>query len=284
MRSAPMVMRAIAERNSSQEARAWLRAVPGPRLQPYTPAQVAFARDAWPLRAAEELRSALIFRALAQASGRSPICAGWRDQFVAAAHDEVFHAQLCAAIGARTGAPLPAYDAGPVHARLALLAEPTQRASALALVEVAIGETISLALFRAGRRAAREPLARAALERILSDEVRHQRLGWAAVTAWWPALAPNQREHLQEQARTSLGAMEQQIAAPALRRLEANVAFDPRYAELGVLSPESRVDAFYAAVERLVIPRLTRLGLDGARAWRDRYASSGGGPPHTTQR
>ena len=78
--------------------------------------------------------------------------------------------------------------------------------------------------------------------------------------------------------------MEQQIAAPALRRLEANVAFDPRYAELGVLAPESRVDAFYAAVERLVIPRLTRLGLDGARAWRARYAASGGGPPHTTQR
>jgi hypothetical protein len=32
-----------------------------------------------------------------------------------------------------------------------------------------------------------------------------------------------------------------------------------------------RVEAFYAAIERLVIARLTRLGLDGARAWRDRY-------------
>jgi hypothetical protein len=267
---------AIAERDSSQEVQEWLRAVPAPRLEPYTPAQVAFARDAWPLRAAEELRSALIFRALAQASGRSPICAAWREQFVAAAHDEVFHAKLCAEIGARWGAP-------PVRARLAPLADPIHRASALALVEVAIGETISLALFRAGRRAAREPLARAGLERILVDEVRHQRLGWAAVTAWWPALDPSQREALQEQARMALGGMEQQIAAPALRRLEANVGFDPRYAELGVLAPESRVDAFYAAVERLVIPRLTRLGLDGAGAWRDRYAASTGGPPHTAQ-
>ena len=82
----------------------------------------------------------------------------------------------------------------------------------------------------------------------------------------------------------ALGGMEQQIAAPALRRLEANVGFDPRYAELGVLAPESRVDAFYAAVERLVIPRLNRLGLDGARAWRDCYAPSTGAPPHTAQR
>ena len=171
-----------------------------------------------------------------------------------------------------------------MRARLAPLADPFQRACALALVEVAIGETISLALFRAGRRAAREPLARAALERILVDEVRHQRLGWAAVTGWWPALDPSQREALQEQARAALGGMEQQIAAPALRRLQANVGFDPQYAELGVLAPESRVDAFYAAVERLVIPRLTRLGLDGARAWRDRYASSAGGPPQTAPR
>ena len=65
--------------------------------------------------------------------------------------------------------------------------------------------------------------------------------------------------------------MEQQIAAPALKRLDAGIAFQPAYAELGVLAPEARVEAFYAAVERLVIPRLARLGLDGARAWRDRY-------------
>ncbi len=268
-------MPSTTERRAWREARAWLHAAPRPRLEEYTQPQIGFARDAWPLRAAEELRSALIFRALAQASGRSPLCAGWREPFVSAAHDETFHARLCAAIGAGLGAGQPLYDARPVRARLAPLAEPTRRACALALVEVAIGETISMALFRAGRRAAHEPLTRAGLERILVDEVRHQRLGWAAVTAWWPALNPSQREALQEEARAALGAMEQQIAAPALRRLQANVGFEPQYADLGVLSPESRVEAFYAAVERLVIPRLTRLGLDGPRAWRDRYVAPG---------
>jgi len=38
-----------------------------------------------------------------------------------------------------------------------------------------------------------------------------------------------------------------------------------------VLAPETRVEAFYAAIEQLVVPHLDRLGLDGARAWRDRY-------------
>src|SRR5512146_1458373 len=79
--------------------------LPPPALAGYGEAEVAFARDAWPLRAAEELRSALIFRALAQASARSPICASWAARFLAAAHDEIFHAKLCAATGARLGAP-----------------------------------------------------------------------------------------------------------------------------------------------------------------------------------
>lgn len=248
-----------------------LGALPSPELAGYPAADVVFAREAWPLRAAEELRSALIFRALARASARSPICAGWTARFSSAVHDELFHARLCASVGARLGAAPPSYDAGPVRARLAPLPEPTGRACALVLIEVAVGETISMAMFRAGRRAAREPLTRAALERILVDEVRHQRLGWSAIFDWWPALETGRREALQEEVRRALGAMEQQIAAPALRRLEKGMAFVPAYAELGVLAPEARVDAFYAAVERLVLPRLARLGLDGARAWQDRY-------------
>ncbi len=248
-----------------------LEQLPAPALAGYDADDVAFARDAWPLKAAEELRSALIFRALARASARWPIGQAWTAQFLACAHDEVFHAKLCAATGARLGAPAPRYDATPVHARLAPLADAARRACALVLIEVAVGETISLAMFRAGRRAAREPLTRAALERILIDEVRHQRLGWSAITAWWPALGEPTRSALQEEARAGLGAMEQQIAAPALRWLQSRAAFNPKYAELGVLAPEARVEAFYAAVERLVVPRLTRLGLDGNRAWRDRY-------------
>jgi hypothetical protein len=263
-----------ADRGPSVHAGGPLNQLPQPALAGYEEAEVAFARDAWPLKAAEELRSALIFRALAQASARSPICAGWTARFLAAAHDEIFHAKLCAATGARLGALRPCYDAGPVHARLAPLADPTRRAGALALIEIAVGETISLAMFRAGRRAAREPLTRAVLHRILIDEVRHQRLGWSAISAWWPALDRPNRLALQEEARAGLGATEQQIAAPALRRLEAKTDFAPHYAELGVLAPEARVEAFYEAVERLVLPRLTRIGLDGQSAWRDRYATA----------
>jgi hypothetical protein len=248
-----------------------LAGLPAPAVEPYAPRDLAFAVAAWPMRAAEELRSALIFRALAHASAPAPITAAWTRRFQSAAQDEIAHARLCAAIGARLGADPPRWNAQPVRARLESMPDPLFRAAALTLVEVAMGETISMAMFRAGRRDAVEPLTRAALERILTDEVRHQRLGWSAIAAWWPDLPAAIQRALQDEARAALGAMEQQMAAPALRRLEANAPFSPDYAALGVLAPEARVDAFYGAAERLVVPRLSRLGLNGERAWRDRY-------------
>ena len=245
--------------------------LPHPDLTTYSDAQRAFAVAAWPLRAAEELRSALIYRALTIASRAAGLPAPWPARFAEVVHDEVRHARLCATVGARLGAAVPRYDARPVRARLALLADPVARVCALLCAEVAIGETISMTLFRAGRRATTEPLTRAALESILRDEVRHQRLGWDALAALWPSLDPARRDAVQREATTALAASEQQIAVPVLRRLEAGEPFDPACAALGVLAPEVRVETFYAAIEQLVVPHLDRVGLDGGRAWRDRY-------------
>lgn len=262
------------DRASSGLRRKTDRDLPETDLGRYTRAQLTFAVAAWPLRAAEERRSALIFRALMHAGRVAGIPEQWTRRFLSAARDEIGHAKLCAAIGARLGADRPRYDAGPVRIRLASLIDPVDRAAALLLVEVAMGETVSMSLFRAGRRAAVEPLTRAALASILSDEVRHQRIGWEGIVALWPSLSARQKEALQTQATLGLASFEQRIAVPALRRLEAGEPFDPAYAALGVLSPEARVEAFYQSIEHLVVPRLTRVGLQGKRAWDDRYRRS----------
>jgi hypothetical protein len=245
--------------------------LPAPSLEPYSASQIEFAAAAWPMRAAEELRSALIYRALARASVDCGLAAAWVARIKGTVKDEIGHARLAVEVGERLGAARPKYDSSPVRRRLAGLPDLHQRALALLLVEVAMGETISMALFRAGRRDAIEPLTRAALHRIVGDEVQHQRLGWSMLTDWWPRLTDDRRQAMQDEARRGLAAMEQQIAVPALRRLESNEPFDPAWAALGVLAPEARVEAFYDAVERMVVPRLTRLGLDGGGAWRGRY-------------
>jgi hypothetical protein len=245
--------------------------LPAPLLAPYTDAQVRFARSAWPMRAAEELRSALIFRALARAARVVEMTEPWPTRFAAAVRDEVRHARLCVAVGARLDSERPKYDPRPVRARLARLRDPAMRVASLLLVEVAIGETISMSLFRSGRRSATEPLTRAALGAIVVDEGRHQALGWAGLAALWPMLTQPQRAAMQREAALGLAGCERQTALPAMRWLEKRQPFDPAHAALGVLNPEERVEAFYQAVERLVVPRLTRVGLDGPLAWKSRY-------------
>jgi hypothetical protein len=245
--------------------------LPSPDLAPYGAEQVRFAIAAWPMRAAEELRSAGIFRALTWASRAAGVPHPWPERFAAAVRDEVRHARLCVHVGARLGAPPPVYDSRPVRARLARLPDPLLRTAALLLVEVAMGETISMYMFRAGRRGAVEPLTRAALGEILRDEVRHQKIGWTGLGSLWPTLSETLRAELQREAARGLAACEQQTARPAMLWLQKREPFDPAYAALGVLRPEARVEAFYDAVEHLVVPRLTRMGLDGQNAWQNRY-------------
>jgi hypothetical protein len=247
-----------------------------PELAAYTAEQVRFAARAWPMRAAEELRSALVFRALARSAREARTPPPWPARFAGAVRDEVRHARLCAAVGLRLGAPAPLYDARPVRARLEGLHDPLLRVAALLVVEVAMGETISMCLFRAGRRAAVEPLTRSALTSILADEVRHQRLGWAGAASLMPRFSRH-RAALRGEVAAGLAAFEQQNAAPALDRLRRGEPFDPALSALGVLEPEARVEAFYAAVERLVVPRLDELGLDGSGAWRTRYCGGDAG-------
>jgi hypothetical protein len=129
-----------------------------------------------------------------------------------------------------------------------------------------MGETISCALFAAGRRTAEEPDARAALAQILSDEAMHARRFWALLDA-----LGGDRGELHAVAARALGAIERTQIVPVLQRLARVAPFDPAWAALGVLPPEVRVDAFYGAVERRVVPELDARGLDGTRAWDTRY-------------
>src|SRR5262249_28726651 len=149
--------------------------------------------------------------------------------------EELGHVRLCADAGARFGAPRPRFDLAPVRRRIAELPTPVLRLTAILLVEAAIGETISTALFRAGRRRTTEPLSRAVLTRILADEVHHAELGWSAMTALWPKLDEMTRATLQDEGTSELGGLERTIALPALARLQAGQSFPRELGALGVL-------------------------------------------------
>src|SRR5436309_3054447 len=116
--------------------------LPPPSLTAYTAEQIAFARQAWPMRAAEELRSALVFRAMHRAARvvGGPVWDGFGAHLERVVRDELRHTRLCVAVGAQLGAPPPVWDRAPLYARLGALPAPRLRVGALLLVEAAIGE------------------------------------------------------------------------------------------------------------------------------------------------
>jgi hypothetical protein len=255
---------------SRRRARPYAEELPPTQLEPYAADDVAFAARAWTMRAEQERQSAGIFAALASAlvdTGEPLDLAGAFTRVVA---DELAHSELCATLAARLRTEVP--RAEPI-ARPTPGAPAERRALALRilLVEGAIGETLSCALFNLGRNLAREPCTRAALGRILRDEIGHARASWEALETLRPGMSEKEREGLEQLATQALGSIEQTQMVPVLRRLERGEPFEPAWAELGVLPPAQRADAFYATLETRIVRRLGRIGIDGARAWSERY-------------
>jgi hypothetical protein len=95
--------------------------------------------------------------------------------------DELAHARLSAEVCAAAGAaPAPAID--PARLDLDQLeggGEPLHRRLTRALVRIyCMGETVAVPLFAHLRAGCTAPAARACLDRVVRDEVRHRRFGW----------------------------------------------------------------------------------------------------------
>ncbi len=229
--------------------------------------------DAWTLRSEEERRSAAVFSDLLALLTDADVPLGVLEEVHAVVWDEIRHARMCADMAHALGAPpprsglLPRVGPEPITA-----ADRRMRALEIVLIEGVIGETISSALFAAGRRSTVDQQARATLSRILEDEARHARSFWTLLET---LMSPRDVEHLRSTVPEALGIIEQMHVVPSLESLARGDPFDPQWAALGVLAPSSRVDAFYGAIEKRVLPGLDALDLRGRAAWTARYRSVG---------
>ncbi len=125
-----------------------------------------------------------------------------------------------------------------------------------------LGETIAVPLFRHLREPCTEPVARAALDRILRDEVRHRDFGWDAldwlcttsiadaIPGWiareWPAL--------QRELAASYGELNAAISADTGELGDADRAW-------GLASPRDYAEILARTIERDYRPRFAARGI-----------------------
>jgi hypothetical protein len=159
-------------------------------------------RQEWRARIAAEYTSAAMTQHLVlwliQAGGPPDLI----DAGLAIVADELAHSRLSHEVYVAAGGSLP-----PALAReqLGLVREHDRLEDDILRVCVrmfCLGETVAVPLFRHLREACTEPTAKAALDRILRDEVRHRDFGWdlldwlltiddgvsARVTSWLPGM------------------------------------------------------------------------------------------------
>lgn len=254
------------------EGRTRATGLPDAKTLGYAPNALSLAATAWTLKAEEEFRSAAVFLEIEGGLLESGAPLDLLMAINGVVRDEIEHAALCFDLADQFRAPAPRARLSSALTRLGQYPEARgQRALALLLFEGAIGETLSAMLFHAGRNAAREPRTQAALTMILRDEARHARLCWQAMGILMAEVDEAGRAFLQDDLRRSFGALEHGSILPVLQRLEANVDTNPQVFELGVIPPQLRIETFYRGLERVVMPRLAQLGLNGEEAWAKRY-------------
>jgi hypothetical protein len=173
--------------------------------------------------------------------------------------DEVRHVGVCATVLQRLGgavAEVPAEDR-----RRNLGDDPSieRRTARVLIAGFGVGESISAGWFAAARRSCREPMLRWALTELLRDESRHGPFGIDAgrwLTQHW---SDADRRTLWPDCVAEMEDFERRLGGPVAA--QDAPAQDPDDLAVGILNAHESCAAAVGAVERWVIPSLTRLGV-----------------------
>jgi hypothetical protein len=185
---------------------------------------------------------------------------------LAIVEDELAHAELSRAVQIAAGGT---QSARLERERLGLRLRPNEplelAVARTGLEAFCLGETVAVRLFSRLRQNAAEPIALAALDRILRDEVRHRDFGWTLLE--WLLDTP--------QAERVVGLAEAELPA-MFARLRNNYAFaslgqvseaDPEAQRWGLMPMSDYAAALQDTLERDYVPRFADHGIDARAAW-----------------
>ena len=185
--------------------------------------------------------------------------------------DELEHARLShetyAAAGG--GAP-PALD----RAGLGLVRRPDVALELdllRAAVQVfALGETVAVPLFKHLREPCTVPVARAALDRILRDEVRHRDFGWTLID-WLATVLGAELPALVERELPAMFAQLERNYGAGGAGISIEITDDDR--AWGLAPADEYAEILRRTFDRDYLPRFTARGIDPTAAWAARVTA-----------
>jgi hypothetical protein len=195
--------------------------------------------------------------------------------------DEMAHAELSQAVHVAAGGVAAARLDRDRLGLAEIPGEPLERSIArVGLETFCLGETVAVRLFSRLRRPCEEPVALAALDRILADEVKHRDFGWTLLewllsTPQGPTLqhlAVQQLPSMFTRLQLSYGCAERgapggATAAPATAP-PATATEDARtLARWGLMPAADYAAALRETLERDYVPRFAEHGIDARDAW-----------------
>lgn len=260
-----------------------VQAVTRPRLDLRTPARAIASRflsaleaprelgpaaiATWRGRMVNEHGSAHVFEGLAHQMERAGFSAAELAEVRVFADEERDHGILCGAVvealGGAAEAEALAHETFPLHEDASSELEGVLRNAASI---GCLSETVAVALIGAERLEMPEGPLRQLLTKIWSEEVGHARFAWRLLGKYVPHLSQEERRSLSAYLATAFQHLEEhELAHLPLSTLERAGG-----EALGLCSGKDARALFYGAVEQVIIPGLTALGLAAQDAWERR--------------
>lgn len=224
----------------------------------FSEAVVIAAREAWTGAAFQEFRTAAACAATLRAliEARAPL-----DLIALASRfplDEMVHVELCARLAAELGGGAElAYDPDGLIEDLGAGDPPILRAAHLVVAYFCIGEALSIPLLSGTAKAARHPLVKQVLRRIVVDEADHGTFGWAFLDWAAPELSDADRAALGQTADRFLAGIRRTWAG---LRAQQSSSTDDAHA-LGWLGTDDYLALASRSLERQVLAPLRARGI-----------------------
>lgn len=230
-------------------------------LSQYSPELLLAARRSWTGAAFQEHRTGAACASALQAliEARAPL-----DLIATATRfplDEMVHVELCARIAMELGGAIELHhEPGQLIGGYGDSPDPLLRASQLVVAYFCVGEALSIPLLYGTYKAAKHPLTKAVLHRIVHDEADHGTFGWLYLDWALPLLSKDEID--------SLG----RIAGSAIEIIRGNweeikrqpKVQDEAIYDLGWLGTDEYLELAERSLQKQVIAPLTARGVTPA--------------------